>query len=100
MKEWNVLINTGDDTAEITINSVKNNVELFNAPSGHWCINIQPGFPVEVVGVMFSVKEMSREQKTHAAKQIHRQFCHPTFEFMKKVLSGLNDPDKEFLNIL
>ena len=100
MKEWNVLINTGDDTAEITINSVKNNVELFNAPSGHWCINIQPGFPVEVVDVMFSVKEMSREQKTHAAKQIHRQFCHPTFEFMKKVLSGLNDPDKEFLNIL
>jgi len=63
MKEWNVLINTGNDTAEITINSIKKNVELFNAPSGHWCINIQPGFPVEIVDVMFSIKEMSKEEK-------------------------------------
>lgn len=89
MKEWNVMINTGNDTAEITINSVNNDVELFNAPSGHWCINIQPGFPVEVVDVMFSIKEMSKEEKEHAAKRIHQQFSHPTFEFMKKVLKTL-----------
>ena len=100
MKSWDVTICTRNDTAEFTINDVKKNVELFTSPSGHWCVNVQPGFPEEVVNIMFSVQEMTYHQKESAAKRIHRQFCHPPFEFLKKVLSVLDNPDKEFLNIL
>lgn len=100
MKALNLLICTGNETAEVTINCVKKNVELFTSPTGHWCINVQPGFPVEVLDVMFSVSELLKHKNEHAAKRLHHQFCHPPFEFLKKVLSVLDKPDKEFLDIL
>jgi len=100
MKSWDVTICTRNDTAEFTLNDVKKNVELFTSPSGHWCVNVQPGFPEEVVDIMFSVQEMTPQEKESAAKRIHRQFCHPPFEFLKKVLNILDNPDKEFIDIL
>ena len=34
------------------------------------------------------------------AARIHRQFCHPSLEFLKKVLTVFNEVDHEFLSVL
>ena len=34
------------------------------------------------------------------AARIHREFCHPSFEFLKKVLAIFNEDDHEFLSVL
>ena len=61
MKKWNLVICTRNDTAEFSLNNVTKHVELFTSHSGHWCINIQPGFPVETLDVLFSVKRGSHQ---------------------------------------
>ena len=34
------------------------------------------------------------------AARIHRQFCHPSFEFLKEVLTVFDESDHEFLSVL
>lgn len=100
MKEWCVVIYTENDTAEITINGEKKTVELYTSTSGHWCINIQPSFPVEAISTLFSVSNMSYQQKKSAARHLHRQYCHPPYEFLEKVLKVFDENDEEFLQLL
>ena len=38
-------------------------MELFTSKSRHWCIEIQPNFPLEAISVMFSVAHVSKEEK-------------------------------------
>ena len=85
IKQWNFTIFTGNDSAELTINTVTHKVELYTLSDGHWCLNIQPSFPIEAINSLFSTINLSRKEK-FAAARIHRQFCHPSFEFLKKVL--------------
>ena len=46
MKNCYLVINASDDTAEFTINGERKHVELSTSKSGHWCIEIQPIFPL------------------------------------------------------
>ena len=101
MKQWNLVISTADDTVEITINNMKKKVELYTSLSGHWCVNIQPSFPVDSVSVLFThLQDMSTNEKAKAAKHLHRQYCHPPFEFLRKVLKSFDECDAEFLTLL
>ena len=63
--------------------------------SGHWCV--QPSFPLDAVDVLFTTKGMTGNDKRNAARRLHRQFCHPPYEFLRKVLSSLDECDREFL---
>ena len=85
IKQWNFTIFTGNDSAELTINTITRKVKLYTLSGGHWCLNIQPSFPIEAINSLFSTINLSRKEK-FAAARIHRQFCHPSFEFLKKVL--------------
>lgn len=76
MKSWDVTICTRNDTAEFRLNELKKNIELFTSPIGHWCVNFQPGFQEEEIDIMFSVQDMTPDQKEFAAKRLHRQFCY------------------------
>ena len=102
MKDWKLIIDTGNETASMLYNGVLVHVELRTAQSNHWCIEIAPNVPTTEILSMFSVKELSKKEKSSAAAKIHRQFCHLPFEFLKKVLKFLNpdDVDEEFLSIL
>ncbi len=86
--------------AEVTIGHTTHTINLSNTVSGHWCINIQPSYPHESIKVMFSCKLMNQKEKVATAKKLHRQFCHPTYEFLEKVLGTLDEMDEEFLEIL
>ena len=96
MKKWNLNINTGNDTAHFIINGKKKNVELHTSASGYWCINIQPCLPTDSVKILFSMNDLSAHEKKIAAAKLHRQYCHPPFAFLKKVLSVFNEKDDEF----
>ena len=100
MKIWNVTIRTGNDSAQFTIDGKTKEVALFTSASGHWCVNIQPCIPVDAMSVLFSVDGLSKGEKQQAAARLHRQYCHPPFSFLKKVLSVFNEVDDEFLEIL
>ena len=75
-------------------------MELFTSKSGHWCIEIQPNFPLEAISVMFSVAHLSKVEKVSVAEHLHRQFCHPSYQFLKKVLMNFGEVDKELLEAL
>ena len=72
MKNWHLVINASNDTAEFTINAERKHVELFTSKSGHWCIEIQPNFPLEAISVMFSVAHLSKKEKVSVAERLHR----------------------------
>ena len=62
MKDWNLVINTASDIAEITIYGSKKKVELNTSTSSnkwalHWCVYVQPSFPIDAVDVLFTTKE-------------------------------------------
>ena len=63
MKNWHLVINANDDTAEFIIKGERKHVELFTSKKGHWCIEIQPNFPLEAISVMFPVPHLSKEEK-------------------------------------
>ena len=100
MKEWNLTINTGNDTAKITINNIINELELYASESGHYCLDIHSNFPSEAVCVLFSVKTLTKLEKVKASEHLHCQYCQPPFSFLKKVLSVFDEKDTEFLDIL
>ena len=100
MKNWHLVINVSDDTAEFTINGERKHVELFTPKSGHWCTEIQPNFPLEAISVMFSVAHLSKEEKISVAERLHRQFCNPPYQFLKKVLMNFGEIDTELLEAL
>ena len=68
--------------------------------SGHWCIEIQPNFPLEAISVMFSVAHLSKEEKVSVAERLHKQFCHPPYQFLRKVLMNFDEVDTELLEVL
>ena len=78
--------NMGNDTVHFIINNKKKNVELHTAAREHWCINIQPCLPTDLVNVLFSVKDLLTHEKKIATAKLHRQYCHPPFAFLEKVL--------------
>ena len=100
MKEWNLTINTGNDTAKIMINNIVKELELYTSESGHYCLDIHSNFPSEAVCVLFSVKTLTISEKVKAAKHLNHQYCHPPFSLLKKVLSVFDEKDTEFLDIL
>ena len=91
MKKWNLTIRTGDDSAQLTIDGKVKEMALFTSASGHWCVNIQPCFPVDAVSILFSVSGLTKAEKQQAAARLHRQYCHPAFSFLKKVLSVFDE---------
>ena len=102
MKNWHLVINASDDTEEFTINGERKHVELFTSKSGHWCIEIQPNFPLEAISVMFSVAHLSKEEKCLLlnAERLHRQFCHPPYQFLTKILISFGEVHTELLEAL
>ena len=102
MKEWNLIIDTGRETASLTLKGETRNVELHTSKSKHWCIEIRPWISIRAIFSLFSVKSFTKQEKKLAAKKIHRQFCHPPYEFLKNILSVFDpeDVDQEFLDIL
>ena len=72
MKQWNFTIFTGNDSAELTINTIINKVELYTSSGGHWCLNVQPSFPIEAINSLFSTINLSRKEKCSVAAHIHR----------------------------
>ena len=81
-KNWHLVINASDDTAECTINGETKHVELFISKSGHWCIEIQPNFPLEAISVMFSVSHLSLYMGNFAILHI---------QFLKRVLMNFGE---------
>ena len=75
-------------------------MELFTSKSGRWCSDIQPNFPLEAMSVMFSVAHFSKEEKVSVAERLHRQFCHPSYQFLRKVLMNFGEVDTELLEAL
>ena len=100
MKKWNVVIKAAEDIAIFSIDGTSKCVELFTSGSSHWCIDIRPGLPLEAVSSFFSLEGLDMTEKKSAALHLHRQFCHPTFEFMKKALSVFDECNDEFLRCL
>ena len=49
---------------------------------------------------MFSVAHLSKEEEVSVAEHLHRQFCHPPCQFLKKVLTNFGEVDKELLEAL
>ena len=72
-KQWNFTIFTGNDSAELTINTVTHKIELYTLSDGHWCLNIQPSFPIEAINFLFSTINLSQKEKCSVAARIHRQ---------------------------
>ena len=72
-------------------------MELVTSKSRHWCIEIQPDFPLEAISVMFSVALFSREKNVSLAERFHRQLCHPLYQFLKEVLMNFGEADTELL---
>ena len=87
MKKLNLNINTCNDTGNFIVNNKKKNVELPSSAREHWCINIQPCLPTDSVNNLFSMKDLFTKEKKIPAAKLHRQYCHPPFAFLKKVLS-------------
>ena len=100
MKKWNLTIRTGDDSAQLIIDGKVKEMALFTSASGHWCVNIQPCFPVDAMSILFSVSGLTKAEKQQAAARLHWQYCHPPFSFLKKVLSVFDEVDEEFMEIL
>ena len=96
MKNWYLVINASDNTAEFNLNGERKHVELFTSKSGHWWIEIKPNFPLEAISVAY----LSKEEKVSVAECLHRQFCHPWHQFLKKVLMNFGEVDKELLGAL
>ena len=96
MKNWYLVINASDNTAEFNLNGERKHVELFTSKSGHWWIEIKPKFPLEAISVAY----LSKEEKVSVAECLHRQFCHPLHQFLKKVLMNFGEVDKELLGAL
>ena len=46
---------------------------------------------------MFSVTRLSKEENVSVAERLHRQFCHPPYQFLKKVLRNFGEVDEELL---
>ena len=61
---------------------------------------IQPNFPLKAISVMFSVAHLPKETKVSVAERLHRQFCHPPYQFLKKVLMNFDEVDTELLEAL
>ena len=56
IKQWNLTIDTGNDTAEFIVNDKLNEVEWYTSASTLNCFKIQPYFPIDAMNVIFSVK--------------------------------------------
>ena len=46
------------------------------------------------------MKDLSTHENKISAAKLHRQYCHPPFSFLKKVLLLIIEKDDEILNIL
>ena len=75
-------------------------VFLYTSTSGHWCIDVLPSISSRALDVMFTTEAMNKTQKENIACQLHRKFCHPSFDLLKKTLSVLDWCDDEFLQCL
>ena len=101
MREWQLVIDTSNETAMFTLNGERKVTDLYTSASGHWCLNLSsPLSTLRSVQSYFSIQGMSKGEKSNAALHIHRQFCHPPFHFLEKVLNGLGDVDDEFMSVL
>ena len=96
MKEWNLTINTGNDTAKITINNIVNELELYTSESGHYCQDIHSNSPSEAACVLFSVKTLTKLENVKAAEHLHHYYSHQAFSFLKKVLIVCDEKDRIF----
>ena len=59
MKQWNFTIFTGNDSAELTIDTITHKVELYTLSGGHWCLNIESSFPIEAIHSLFLTINLS-----------------------------------------
>ena len=59
MKQWNFTIFTGNDSAELTIDTITHKVELYTLSGEHWCLNIQSSFPIEAINSLFLTINLS-----------------------------------------
>ena len=85
----------------ITLEGDKKQIELCTLSSGHWCIHVLPTFPTDAINVLFTLQELSTAEKTKAAKHLHRQLCHQSYESLRKALSVIHHKvGDEFLNCL
>ena len=101
MKEWHVVIDTNKETATLKLNGVVKDVDLYTSKSGHWCLSLKPSLSMlESVETYFSVAKLTKDEKLQSATHIHRQFCHPPFTFLAKIMKSFGDVDVEFLSIL
>ena len=46
---------------------------------------------------MFFVAHLPKEEKVSVAERLRRQFCHPPYQFQRKVLMNFGEVDKELL---
>ena len=102
MRQWGLIINTKTETTELMLNGSRKIVDLCTSKSGHWCLSLQS--PLSIMNACesyFSVASLSRAEKKNAAIHVHRQFCHPPYRFLEKVLKSMsNVVDEEFLVFL
>ena len=52
IKQWNWATSRSNDNASLVVSDKLKEVELYTYAGGHWCINIQPCFPVNKVSVI------------------------------------------------
>lgn len=49
MKGWNLTINTENNIAKLTVNSVVEELELYTSDKEHYCLALHLNFPSEAV---------------------------------------------------
>ena len=59
MKSLQLVIDTVNDNALMTLNGEKKQIELYTSASGHWCFHVQPDFPLDAINVLFTVQGLS-----------------------------------------
>ena len=100
MKKGRVVINTGDNTAEILDQKVK----LIQTSSGHLCLPLSKkllinNFEKQIVLNTIALKNCNPKQKHEKAMKLHRQFSHASKEKLIKLVKNSKDfNDEQFIN--
>ena len=98
MKRLDMSIDFGTGSASVLGKAVN----LMSTRSGHYCIPLSP-FVREEINIVLNdseLKKKTRDEKKNSAIKLHRQFCHASFERLKKLLLQAGIGDKEFIEIL
>ena len=67
-------------------------INLMSTRSGHYCIPLSP-FVREDINIDRELKKKTSDEKKNSAIKLHQQFCHASFEKLKKLLlqAGIGD---------